>query len=237
MMASSFQTLRNVQTGDEVYLQQPIDNRSGDLTVALRSLTYTIGYYNLASAAWFAWTPDGAGTGVLNVGPGLYTAQGLIDLFLATEAGKVHDLEMSINATNGLFTVTSMAMEISASDDIWRLLGLDSGLSGTWLGGTHTGNRPVDFSGPDRIYVHLDQLNTHQNAVDGAPSTLLDIIVPPSAIFGTIVEVFRPLPLYKQLSDGTVQTLRLRLLDSSGVEINNHGLPITAVLEIRNGAQ
>lgn len=93
------------------------------------------------------------------------------------------------------------------------------------------------FSSVDRIFVHLEQLNTYQNAVGGAPSTLLDIITPGPARFGDILEVFRPQPLYKQLSDGIVSTLRLRLLDSSGAEIDNHGLHVVGVLEFRREPQ
>jgi hypothetical protein len=234
---STYETLTSLQSGNPVFLQQPIDNRKGDLSVALRSLTYTIGWYNLMTAAWFSWTPVGKGTGVVNIDPGLYTAQGLIDLMLGTEAGKVYGLKMSVSAATGLFTVTAPGMEISASDAIWKLLGLDIGLGETWFGGTHTGDRPVDFSGVDRVYVHLSQLSTHQNSVDGAPSSLLDIIVPPSATFGTIVEVVRPLPLWKRLENGVVSELAVRLLDSSGAEIDSHGLQATAVFEFRQGSE
>jgi len=141
---------------------------------------------------------------------------------------------MAISRTTGLFTLTVRDMKISASDSVWTLFGLDIGLGGGWIRGTHTGDRPVDFSGVNRIFVHLEQLNTHQNSVGGAPSTLLESIAPGPRKFGDIVEVFRPLPLWKRLQDGVVSTLRLRLLDSSGSEIENHGLQVMAVLEVRH---
>jgi len=232
-MTSVFETLTAVQDGGETVLQRPIDNRTGELCVALRALSYTVGWYNLKSAAYFSWAPVGQGTGVLNIDPGLYSATELIALLTNTEAGTVYGMTMAISSTTGLFTMTTTNMEVSASDSIWTLLGLDAGLGGVWIGGDHTGDRPVDFTGVGRIHVHLDQLNTHQNAVDGAQSTLLDLVVPSATAFGSIVEVFRPLPLWKRLQDGTISTLRLRLLDSTGSLIDMHGLRATAVLEFR----
>jgi hypothetical protein len=143
---------------------------------------------------------------------------------------------MTVSSTSGLFTMTAPNMEVSASDSIWTLWGLDAGLGGAWIGGTHSGDRPVNFSGVDRIFVHLDQLSTHQNAVDGAPSTLLDLIVPAGGGFGAIVEVFRPLVLWKRLQDGVISTLRLRLHDSSGNLIDMHGLQTSAILELRHNS-
>ena len=46
-----FHTLGNVQTGDAVQLQQPINNCDGDLIVGLKSINYTVGWYNLQSQA------------------------------------------------------------------------------------------------------------------------------------------------------------------------------------------
>ena len=232
-MSSTFLTLADVQEGGEVNLQDPIDNREGNLCVALRSLTYTVGWYNLETASWFSWTPDGGGTGVLNIQPGLYPAQELIDLLLATEAGEVYGMEMSISTRTGLFTVTVNDMEISASDSIWTLLGLDIGLGGTWFGETHTGDRPVNFSGVDRIRVHLNQLNSHMNSLNGAPSSLLEVITPGRQRFGDFAEVFRSKPQWKKLQDGVVSTIQLQFLDSSGRVINNNGYRFMVMLEIR----
>ena len=41
-----FQTLSNVQSGDAVQLQQSIENSKGNLRVGLRSISYTVGWYN-----------------------------------------------------------------------------------------------------------------------------------------------------------------------------------------------
>ena len=48
------------------------------------------------------------------------------------------------------------------------LLGLDDGLHGVWLeSGTYIGYRAIDFAGIKTLQIHLEQLNTTGNYVDG----------------------------------------------------------------------
>ena len=42
-----FHTLSNVQTGNAVQLQQPIDNVDQNLYVGLKAINYVVGWYNL----------------------------------------------------------------------------------------------------------------------------------------------------------------------------------------------
>ena len=44
-----YQTLTNVQSGEAIQLQQPIDNTEGDLYVGLKSINCTVKWYNLAN--------------------------------------------------------------------------------------------------------------------------------------------------------------------------------------------
>ena len=59
-MCPIFHTLSNVQTGDVVELQLPIDNCNEDLYVGLKSINYVVGWYNLESQAdsLVLWTTD-----------------------------------------------------------------------------------------------------------------------------------------------------------------------------------
>jgi len=41
--------LTNVQSGEAIQLQQPIDNTEGDLYVGLKSIFYSVGWYNLTN--------------------------------------------------------------------------------------------------------------------------------------------------------------------------------------------
>ena len=55
-----YQTLINVQSGDAVQLQQTIDNSDGNLYVRLKSINYTVGWYNIDSQenALVLWNTD-----------------------------------------------------------------------------------------------------------------------------------------------------------------------------------
>ena len=64
--------------------------------------------------------------------------------------------------------------EIHVIDELLLLLGLDDGLHGVWLeSGIYTGDRVIDFAAIKTLQIHLEQLSTTENCVDGAPSTLL----------------------------------------------------------------
>ena len=55
-----YQTLSNVQSGDSVQLQKSIDNSDGDFYVGLKSINYTVGWFNidLTENALILWNTD-----------------------------------------------------------------------------------------------------------------------------------------------------------------------------------
>ena len=58
--------------------------------------------------------------------------------------------------------------------NLLSLLVLDDGLHGRWIdSGQYSGDRVVNFAGTRALKVHLGQLSTTGNFVNGAPSTLL----------------------------------------------------------------
>jgi len=54
-----FHTLANVQDGAAVPLQQPIDNQNCNLRVGLRSITYTVGWFNVGPQEAFSLRRSG----------------------------------------------------------------------------------------------------------------------------------------------------------------------------------
>jgi len=80
-----FHTLTNVQDGTAVPLQQPINNQNGNLRVGLRSITYTVGWFNVGPHEAISWCPSGK-TEIMETirfPPGLYSFPRLINLFSA----------------------------------------------------------------------------------------------------------------------------------------------------------
>ena len=58
--------------------------------------------------------------------------------------------------------------------NLLSLLVLGDGLHGRWIdSGQYSGDRVVNFAGTRALKVHLGQLSTTGNFVNGAPSTLL----------------------------------------------------------------
>jgi len=124
--------------------------------------------------------------------------------------------------------------EVHITEGLLLLLGLDDGLHGEWLeSGTYTGDRVIDFAAIKTLQIHLEQLSTTGNYVDGAPSTLLDTVGLGRYILGDTVTVrFEP-PVFKPLRDGHISELKITIRDKRGKFINNHGQPISVVLDFQ----
>ena len=132
-------------------------------------------------------------------------------------------------------------VQIQFSTNIRRILGIDEK---GWLYGEYGGDKQIDMAAHKWLYIHLDQLSTSSNLVDGAPSTLLAIV--PAATSGGIVDVSPNNPMYKKLQNTHIHQLNVRVLDEEGREVKNRDKEgrvvtnrdksVTAVLEIRENA-
>ena len=79
-MYKMFHTLTSVQDGAAVPLQQPIDNQNGNLRVDLRSINFTVGWFNVGPQEAISWRPSGK-TEIMGTIPfplGLYSFPRLI---------------------------------------------------------------------------------------------------------------------------------------------------------------
>ena len=176
-----FHTLLNVQRGEAIPLQRCIDNRDGRLSIGLRSITFAAGWYNIEKGEKFFWKNTGRGNSgaveeSLTIPPGLYGFDRLKEVLKGASSSPTHTLTAC--GENGLITLTvAPGWAILLSDGLLALLGLDDGLGGVWLDdGVYTGDRPVNFATRQMLWVHLVELNTSENIVNGAPSTLLACI-------------------------------------------------------------
>lgn len=225
-----FHTLSNVQSGKSVSLQQYIDNRAGNVLVGLRSITYWIGWHNVEAETnlWYHNGTNIENSHFHSFPPGLYSFDQLKEIILSTEVG----LTLDVNRTNGIVTMVIPAnTQVALSAPLRNLIGLDDE---GWLDpGTYTGDRPVNFTIAKALYIHLDQVNTSKNMLDGAPSTLLGVIPVTDQSFGQIAHHDFASPQFRHLQDGAVDELKLQIKDEYGKNLDNHGLPITVVLEFQ----
>ena len=82
------------------------------------------------------------------------------------------------------------------------------------------------------MYVHLEQINSSSNFVDGAPSNLLTTIGVSGQKFGDI-QTFRVFNTeFKRLQNGTINELKISIKDNNSNTIDT-SLPISVTLEIK----
>ena len=232
--------LTNVQSG-AVALQEPIDNRNGNLRVSLRSITYMVGWYNVGAGESISWRAPSNNESrrprprSTTVAPGLYGIEDLIKLLEEAANDRSARIAISTNRLNGLLTLTvTNGWEVQITNGLLTLLGLEDGRGGRWLvSGAYDGDRPVNFTTTKSLHVHLNQLNTTKNFVDSAQSTLLTSVGIGRHAFGDIHTVSIPNPEFKRLCGGTLVELKVEIREDSGELLNNHSLPIAVTLEIQ----
>ncbi len=123
------------------------------------------------------------------------------------------------------------------TDRMLKMLGLDDGLGGLWLAtGFYTGDHVVNLvQQRKQLMLHLSQINTTGNCLDGKPSSLLAMVGARYSYYGDIISLHFDKPEFKQLSCGLISELDVNVKDSRGKLVDNHGLPICITLEIKEG--
>jgi len=141
-----FHMLTNVQDGNAEPLQQCIHNHKGDLRVALRQITHTVGWFNVKTQQSFSWRRLHKGTAAkLYIPPGLYS---LVQLSKRIKQAATHPA-LWLDRIDGLVMMRiSESWEFQFTDKFLTLLGFDGGLHCEWLDhGTYTGDRSSNFAG------------------------------------------------------------------------------------------
>lgn len=224
-----FYTLTNVQREGSVSLWRPLDNRDGRACVALRSLTYNVGWYNIHEDETISWQNSSTGeSGVVGVPAGLYSFEALARLL---QAG--NGLVLKVNQENGVARLeVPLSISVKLGSNIQHALGLDVPMQ-SWLGpGTYAGVRPINLAPTTALFIHLDQLSTTFNMVDGTPSSLLGIVSLGCEAFGENATIYLPSPEYKHLRQDYITELSVSVRDAKGSKIDNHNLPISLSLEV-----
>ncbi len=228
-----FYTITNVQNGP-CRLHVPINNPDGRLKVGLRSITYTVGWYNIVEGETIVYRENGGIEKTIRPTPGLYGFEDLREIVNAIDPS----IQVVANKINGLVSLAiGVGWEIKFSDGLLEMLGLDDGLGGLWLAtGFYLGDRPVNFIHQQQkpLMVYLDQINTTGNFLDGKPSTLLGMVGARYSNYGDVETVHFPKPEFRELICGQIYQLDVFVRDENFEPIDNHGLPICVVLEITN---
>ena len=229
-----FYTITNVQSEEPCRLQIPIDNPDGRLKVGLSQITFAVGWYNVQQGETIQYRENGGIIKTIQVAPGLYGLEDLKELIGAIDPA----IQVAVNKLNGLVGLAlGVGWELKMSDALLKMLGLDDGLGGLWLAtGFYLGDRPINLVQQQKqLMIHLEQVNTTGNCLDGKPSSLLAMVPARFSHYGDIISLHFDKPEFKQLSCGNVPELAVSVKDSRGKLVDNHDLPICCTLEIKEG--
>ena len=137
---------------------------------------------------------------------------------------------MSVNETNGRVTL-STPNELKISKRLKSVLGFQ--VKGRFFPKqTYQVDRPLDFAVIKSLYVHLSEINESHNYHNGSPGEVLAVISIENKSFGDIVTVRFEHPKFKCLKNGAITELKLDVKDENNTVVDNHGLPMSFVLEI-----
>ena len=211
-----YHTISNIDK--TINLQQYIDNRDGNKRIGLKSITYGVGWYNVVDEYL-----QKTGERPHKIIDGYYSFQQIADLFQS------NNITLSVNETNGIASLITPD-ELKISKGLKQMLGFGNKRKFA-VNETHYGERAVDFAVYKSLYVHLDQLNTSNNYLDGMPSTVLAVVPVENKEFGEITTVRFEHPEYKCLVNDAIAELKLEIRDENNNKVINH-LPINCVLEI-----
>ena len=194
-------------------------------------MTLMVGWFNVEKETLFEeWNKNTSVAKTIMVESALYTFE---DLTGVLELGE-SDVRVEASLGNGIAHLTvGDGWEIKLPSSIITLLGLDPALAGTWIPcGTHKGVQSIDLATIKDIYVHLQEVSTDNNAINGERSTLLDVVPSGRRDFGMLEDYRFDYPHFKLLRKCDIHQWRLSLRDSKNRLIDNHGLEVTATLKV-----
>ena len=203
--------------------------------------SYIVGWNNIQDGESISWHAPEEDSHIFrySIAPGLYNFTYFKNLVRRLGA----NITLTADRHNGLILlILPRGWLVQFTDGLLNLMGLDDGLNGQWLeAGTYNGDRLVDFTGTKTLHVHLDQINTSENGLNGASTTLLCLVPAVSSgtsifvtsRFGDINAVRFENPEFNRLQAGTLNELQITVKDDKGRVLDNHGQPISMADEIQ----
>ncbi|CAG2207977.1 unnamed protein product [Mytilus edulis] len=211
-----FHTISNID--NTINLEQYINNRNGNKRIGLKFIRYSIGWYNVYHG--FITKTGEEQQRIMN---GYYSFQQIVDEF------QKENIVLSVNEANGIASLNTTT-ELKISKGLGNMLGFNNKRKFE-PNELHYGNKFVDFAIHKSLYIHLEQVSTSHNYLDGKPSTLLAVIPVENKEFGEVITARFEHPEYKCLVNDVITELKLEIRDENNNKIINH-LPINCVLEV-----
>ena len=221
-----FHTISKIQ--EPIHLRESIDNCNKNLRVGLRSITYTVGWYNIKDGDFIAWRQsDSTRPDRIVVPPGLYSFKQLKELLESLDSIE----SVAMNKENGLIKINiASGYILYLSKGLMKILGLNDQRQ---FSDIVDGDHPVNFA-KKVLYVYLEQINSKNNIVDGLGSNLLACIgLEGCHSFGSIHTVRFVKPEYKLLQNSTINEWKIIIKDEDNNILDNNNLSVYISIEIK----
>jgi hypothetical protein len=193
-----------------------IDNNSGQLYIGLCKISYSVKGINISSKL-FNNTIKIGGEGVGEKIETVKLQEGYYNFHtFANTVLKPINITAKLNHETSLVTLIIPAGKVVAmSINLATTLGFENN---RLKGGTHTGENPMKRFD---LYLHLNELNTTENLLNGKPSSLLEIISTNSLTYCTKEYAT---PRFKQLSKGFFENLNFSIKNEYGHPVEGNEL-------------
>ena len=188
--------------------------------IGLRSLNLWVGWYNISDET-ITYYEDNKAPKTVKLAPGLYSFNMLANFIMIEAPG----VDVSASEPTGLVEIIiPKGLRLSLSEGLKNLLGIYD--SNPLNPDTYVGDVPIDFMTIKDFNLHINQISTTNNVVDGKPSTLLKSVPLSCEKLGTSIVREWPAPEYKKLQPGQFTQLEL------SHNINNNNFPISVTLHL-----
>lgn len=192
-----------------------IDNRSGNLRIGLRRITFCLDWWN--------------------------TSKGFVNIEdVLEEYQEMDNVVAEFNEKTGIMKLTpgeSNSSTVIRDPEVLELLKIKLNKRGTnarcTLDKPCESRTAVDFMPVKLLNVHCNQVDSRDNFFDTSPSTLLTTVAIGNHVFGDVVTHDFFNPEYKRLKPGALTDLKIDIFDQSDNEIIHHSeVPVSCTLEI-----
>jgi len=219
-------------TGSPIQLRQALGSGGASLCVGLREITYTVGWHNISTALnnnTFMVREGPKNIRRIPVPDGYYNVDVLAGVMEAAMPGLVVKSNVATGRVNLVLTNQNWQLSLA----MVFFLGFTRNRG--WLGeGTHTADSCPACLNHRALFVHLDQVNTTGNVLNGHNISLLRHVPVGGEAFGETRTITYENPPFHRLNNGSIQELTVRILDEHGHSIDMHDLPYSVTLEIQS---
>lgn len=205
-----------------INIERPIDNRNGDKTVAIHEISYSVSWCNISEKLDNNW---------IKINGTKHTiADGYYDFCtLVKKLFKRHSIDGELNPSNMRATITiPKEVWVELPFTLSKQLGFDSPLftrSDKTM--SYTGTEEMDLLVNRNLYIHLKELSTSENLLDGKPSQILRVIPKGKGAYCTTEShEFKTLQ-FKKLERQHFDSLNIEIRNSKGEKVNCEHLIIT----------